>query len=255
MCKKLCIGALLAAVALVVVNKTWVGSHFRLWAKEAAAHVRDAVPPEQEIERLRMELSGLKGQDERSLDKVAQQALAVEKLEGQAAALKKDLARREKELKEMHAALASKEAQVVFHGERYARDKVADQLKLDFAAFEADEQVLESREAHLAELRKSLTINRRKLSELRVQRERMGTDLQRLETALAEERRHGAERERSLDDAGYRKLTGEIAEVRERVELLKKKRELRGEVEGPVRVNDQDVKLRERMTRRLGDVE
>jgi hypothetical protein len=260
MCKKVIVGVVVAIAALVAIKGTWLGSHFRLWAKQTAAEARERVSPEREIERLRMELSGLKSQDERFIDKVARQALAMEKLEGQTAGLKKDLARREKDLKEMHAVLAKKDAQVVFHGERYPREKVAEQLKLDFVSFEADEQVLESREAHLAEMRKSVTLNRRKLSELRVQRERMATELQRLETALAEERRTQAEQSRSLDDASYRRLTDEIAAVKERIELLKKKRELRGEViDGPVRAAEQqreeDAKLRARMTQRLGDAE
>jgi len=260
MCKKVVVGVAIAIAALVVINGTWLGSHFRLWAKKAAAEARERVRPEVEIERLRMELSGLKGQDERFIDKVARQALAVEKLEAQTEALRKDLVRREKELKEMHAALAKKDTQVSLRGERYPREKVAEQMRLDFVAFEADEQVLQSREAHLAELKKSLSLNRRKLSELRVLRERMATELQRLETALAQERRAQAEQARSLDDAAYRRLTDEITAVKERIELLKKKRELRGEVmEGPVRAAEQqreeDAKLKERMDRRFAEVE
>lgn len=259
MWKKILAGALAVVVALAVIKGTWVGSHLRLWAKTLGTHAREQVPPEREIERLRMELVGLKGLDERFIDKVARQALDTEKLEAQVAELKKDLARREKDLKAMHAALASKDEQVAYNGEKYPREQVVQQLKLDFVSFESDEEVLNSREAHLAELKRSLAINRRKLSELKVVRERMATELQRLETALAEERRVQAQQQATLDDASYRKLTAEISGVREQIELLKKKRELRGVVtDGPIRAaeqqREQDAKLKARMERRLSDV-
>src|SRR4051812_29558963 len=106
MCKKVVVGVAIALVALVEINGTWLGRHFHPWARKAAAEVRERVRPEVEIERLRMELTGLKGQDERFIDKVARQALQVEKLEADTEALRKDLVRREKDLKEMHAALA-----------------------------------------------------------------------------------------------------------------------------------------------------
>lgn len=259
MWKKLLVGALAVVVALAVVKGTWLGSHLRLWAKNLGAQAREQVPPEREIERLRMELTGLKGLDERFIDKVARQALDVEKLEAQVGELKKELTHREKELKAMHAALASKDEQVSYNGEKYPREQVAQQLKLDFVSFESDEEVLKSRQAHLSELKRSLTINRKKLSELKVVRERMATELQRVETALSEERRVQAQQDATLDDASYRKLTTEINSVREQIELLKKKRELRGVVtDGPIRAaeqqREQDAKLKARIERRLGDV-
>jgi hypothetical protein len=258
MLKKILIGLAIALAAGLALKYTWAGSHVRLSIQKWAKAAKKAVPLEREIERLQMELSQLSSQDERFLDKVAHQALAVEKLETQIAHLKKDLAQREAQVRAMHVALATKDAQVVYNGERYSRDLMEQQLKLDFLALEADEQVLQSRTEHLLELKKSLTMNRRKLSDLKLQRERMATELQRLETAVAVERRIKQEEEATIDDSEYAKLSSEIAQVRDQVQLLKMKRELRKEMgEGPVRAQErqreEEAKLLQRMAQRFAD--
>jgi hypothetical protein len=258
MLKKILIALAIALVAGLAIKHTWAGSHMRLSLQKWATAAKKAVPLEREIERLQMELNHLSGQDERFLDKVAHQALAVEKLETQIANLKKDLAQREAQVRAMHVALATKDAQVIYNGERYTRDTMEQQLKIDFLGLEADEQVLHSRTEHLMELKKSLLLHRRKLSELKVQRERMATELQRLETAVAVERRIKREEESSIDDTQYRKLAEEIAAVRDQVQLLKTKRELRNEMgEGPVRAQErqreEEAKLRQRMAERFAN--
>jgi len=254
--KKIIVGVIVAVGLLVALKGTWAGSHLKLtfhkWGKKAVA----SVPLEREIERLQMEVTDLGRQDERFLDKVAHQALAVEKLEAQVGTQKKHVARREADVKAMHTALANKDAQVTFQGERYPRAAMEQQLKLDFLTLEADEQVLQSREQHLMELKKGLALNRQKWSELKVQREQMAAELQRLETAVVTERRARAEQTAKIDDRDYRKLSEGIAAVRDRVNLLKKKRELRGELgEGPVRAierqRQEEAKLRSRMAQRF----
>ena len=254
MLKKLAVAFIVIAVAVVAVKGTWIGSHFRLWARQAGQRVKDAIPPEREIERLKMELAGLRSSDERVVDTVARQAVQADRLDRQAVALRADLAKREKDLRAMHEALATKGEQVSYNGAQYGREKVEKQLRLDFAAFEADEEVLKSREAHLDELRKGLAMNRRKLGELKLQRERMATELQRLETGLAEERRAQAMQGATVDDSAYRRLTDDLEAVKERVALMKARRELRGQPdEGPIRAAEkaraQDERIKARLSR------
>lgn len=253
MFKKLLVAAIVVVVVVGAVKGTWLGSHFRLWAKTTGQRLKDAVPPEREIERLKMELGDLRAQDERVLDAVARQTVEADKLHAKAETLRKDIARREKDLKAMHVALETKGEEVAYNGTSYPRADMEKQLRLDFAAFEADEALLKSREAHLAELRKSLAMNKRKLGELKTSRERMATDIQRLETALAEERRAQAMDAGSVDDSAYSRLTEDLDAVKERVALLKAKRELRGQPdEGPVREREKTREIDDRMKARLG---
>ncbi len=254
--KKLVITGFVLAGVYALISNTWIGSHLRLWAKNAAARVQASVTPEREVERLRMEVGSLKTQDERLINKVAQQSVEADKLEALAASQRKDLVKREASLKAMHAALATKESLVSLHGEKFARAEVEKQLRADFEAFEKDEEHLKSREAYLAELKRGLALNKTKLAELRVQREKMLTELQRLETAIAEERRAEAARASVIDDAAHRKIQAEIEAVKDRVAAMSKARQLRGELDGPVKAAEQRqeeaARIKARIEQRLG---
>src|SRR5262249_3053957 len=101
-------------------------------------------------------------------------------------------------------------------------------------------------------------INRKKLSNLKVVREQMATELQRLETALAHERQIQAEQQATLDDASYIELRKSVDAIRDKIELMKTKRELKGEAKsGPVRAaevqREQDAKPDKYLEPRFGD--
>ena len=61
----------------------------------------------------------------------------------------------------------------------------------------------------------------------------MLNELQRLETALAEERQAQAASRSTIDDAGYLKIQADMESVRDRIEILKESRKLRGELHVP----------------------
>jgi len=82
-------------------------------------------------------------------------------------------------------------------------------------------------------------MNRKKLAELKLVRQQMKTELERLETALAQERQNQAMEQNTLDDASYQKLRKDVDSVRDKMEVLKQKRVLKGEVDGPVRADEQ----------------
>jgi hypothetical protein len=254
--KKLLVTGLVLAGAYALISNTWVGSHLRLWAKSTAARVQSSVSPEREVERLRMEVQALKSQDERLINKVAQQAVEADKLEEAVAAQRKDLARREASMKAMHTALALEGSLVSLHGEKFPRAEVEKQLRLDFEAFEKDEELLRAREAHLAEVKRGLEANKASLSNLRVQREKMLADLQRLETALAEERRAEAVRATAIDDSGHQKIQAEIEAVKDRVAAMTRAREIQGSLEGPIKAaekrQEEALRIKARIEQRLG---
>ena len=95
MSKKIVIAAVAVVVALVVIKTTWIGSHARLWKKQVSEYAASKIAPEQEIQRLKMELEQPGQEDERHFHKVATQIVEVQKIETQVAAMKKDLDERE----------------------------------------------------------------------------------------------------------------------------------------------------------------
>jgi chromosome segregation ATPase len=239
MCKKVLIAAIAVVVGLAVVKGTWLGSHLRLRANKIRSWAQQQIPPEQEIARLRMELKNLERDDDKHYDKVARLAVQVDKMEREVKHLRGKIDKQEANLKKLHEDLAGNVEFVLHEGSRYTKDD----LRNDALAFKAAEENLKSKEANLQAKRKLLAIEKKKLSELRTNREQMATQLQQLETALAEERQAQAASESTIDDSAYRNLRRQMESVRDRIELLKKKRELRGEF----RVNDtKDEQARQR---------
>jgi chromosome segregation ATPase len=259
MCKKVLIATLAVVFGLAVVKGTWIGSHLRLNFTKARTWVNDRVPPEQEIARLRMELDNLGKDDEKYFDQVARQVTAVKRMEHKVGTMKRDLSGREASIRDMRAALAKdKEADVVsYNDNRYDRSDLQEQVRRDAQNFLADEATLKSKEQHLQSMRKSLAINKKKLSDLKLVREQMGTELQKLETALAEERQAQAQAASTLDDADYLRIRKDMDSIRDKIEFLKTKRELKGEATtGPVKaaekVREQEVKLDKQIEARFG---
>jgi peptidoglycan hydrolase CwlO-like protein len=239
MFKKVLIATLAVVFGLAVIKGTWLGSHLRLNCSKVRAWVKDRVPPEQEIARLRMEIDNLSRSDDEYYHKVAEQTVQVRKLERAVESLKKELGRRETTLKEMHEALAVTGELVSYNGNSYNRSELREQFRIDGRTFEADESTLKSKEEKLKAMKRNLSINLKKLNDLKVVRQQMSTELQNLETVLAEERQAQAQAESTLDDAAYQRIRKDMDSIRDKIELLKTKRELKGEASnGPVRVRE-----------------
>jgi len=257
MCKKVVIAALAVVVALAVVKGTWLGSHIRLWKQNLRTAIRDRVPPEQEIQRLRMELANLDREDDKHFDKVARQGVDLQKLEREVSLLKKDLVNRENSIRNLKTSLTGNEEFVTVGGERFSRTDVKTQLRLSAQSFQVEEERLHSKEAQLASKRQVYEINKKKLSELKLARQQMLTDLQRLETALVEERQAQAQEAGTLNDTHYIKIRKEMDTVRDKIEVLKQTRVLKREVQGPVRAaeerKEENTKLDSYIESRFGE--
>jgi septal ring factor EnvC (AmiA/AmiB activator) len=239
MCKKVLIAAVAVVVALAVVKGTWLGSHIRLWRQNLQTAIHNRIPPEQEIQRLRMELENLSREDEKFFDQVARQSVQVKKIENQVAQVKKDLAERENRIRALKTSLTGEGQYVTVNGEQYRRELVKTDLRTSAAAFQVEEERLHSLEGQLAAKRQVYDLNKKKLSELKLARQQMLTELQRLETALAEERQAQAQEAGTLDDASYLKIRKDMDSVRDKIEFLKTKRQLKSEVRGPVRAAEE----------------
>jgi len=231
MCKKVLIAALAVVVGLAVIRGTKPGSYLRLWANKAVCTVKESIPPEQEIARLRMELKGLERDDDQHYDRVARMTVAVQNMEREVATFRAKLGKEEASIRKVREELSGNVEFVLFEGSRYTRDD----LRTAALEFKTAEEALKSKEENLQAKRKHLALEKKKLTELRTTREQMGTDLQRLETALAEERHAQAASESTIDDSNYRRLSQEMKAVRDRIEVLKEKRKLRGELRVPTK--------------------
>jgi chromosome segregation ATPase len=240
MCKKVLIAAVAVVVALAVVKGTWLGSHLRVWKKSFREAVAERVTPEHEIARLRLELDNLGKADDKYYDQVAREIVAVGKADKQVAKLKADLDERAGRIKAMKASLDGNDQLVTFNGSRYSKDEMQAQLRLSAESFRVDEQTLRSKEQQLAAMKQQLEMNKKTLASLQLKRQEMATELTKLETALQEERTAQAQQRNTIDDANYLRIRKDLDTLKDRIDVLKTKRELKGEANGgPVRATEQ----------------
>jgi hypothetical protein len=236
MCKKVLIAALAVVFGLIVIKGTWLGSTLRMKFNNACQAVKDRVPPEQEIQRIKAELVQLQKDDDKYYDQVARQTVSVKKQEREVAILKKNLAERETAIRAMREAVARGGEEIAYNGDKYSKSDLQDQIRRDGQLFLADEALVKSKSEGLKAAQKSLAINQKKLDDLKLVREKMATELQELETALAEERQAEAQEQSTLDDAAYLRLRKDIEATKDKIEFLRTKRTLKHKSDnGPVR--------------------
>lgn len=243
MCKKVLIATLAVVVALAVVKGSWLASHVRCWKQQLTTAIDERIPPEQEIARLEMELTNLAREDDKHFDKVARQAVEVANLEKKVTSRKKKLTEAETKIRSLRTTVSDD------------RDALV-RLRGLAAQFEADELTLKSMEEELTAKRQAYNANHKKLSEMRLVRQQMKTELQRLKTALVVERQAQAQEANTLDDAEYIKARKDLDSLRNKIDVLKKKRELKAEVQGFDAVSEerreQDARLDKFIEKRFG---
>jgi len=236
MCKKLLIAALAVVAAVAVVKWTWVGSHARLWSKNAQHWVKNQVKVETEIHRLRNEVESLDREDRVALDLVARQRLDVRAAEEKLEKNKAEVARLHKRITELRAALKAPDAdavqQVSYNGSTYPRDKAEQQVSVDFELYKPLKASVAAQEKGLAALRKSLAQNEQKLFSGKQRRQEMMTQLQELENELAEVRLAQIANNTVVDDSGYGRVQRDIQSLKKRLAVEKEKLKLEGTLNG-----------------------
>jgi len=197
-----------------------------------------------------MELSNLQREDEKHFDKVARLAVDVDNAEKSVSRLRTNLEKQETRILKLKGELGDGEF-VNLDGRKYTKTD----LRLDAIAFKNAEGNLKTQEARLEAQKRLLSLERKKLAELKNKRDEMATELQKLETALVEERQAQAASESTIDDSSYRQIRKDMDSLRDKIEVLKKKRELRGEFQPAVdatKPSEQDVQADKYLETRFG---
>src|SRR5262245_41733784 len=122
MCKKIVIAALAVGLGLAVVKGTWLGSHARMRASKIFNSVKQSIPPEQEIARLRMEQKGLERDDDKHYDKVARMMVRVAALEREVGQIRTNLTKEEARIRGLREELTGNVEFVLHGGSRYTKE-------------------------------------------------------------------------------------------------------------------------------------
>jgi hypothetical protein len=251
------VAALAVLAAVVVIGGRKLTSYCRYGTSQARTWFENNIPPEQEIARLRMELNNLARDDGRYFEKVARQGVEVEKMEKRVATLREKLGAEEGRIRAMKGSLIGEGEFVTYNGGRYSRTNLQAELRVSAGRFQAEEATLQSMQDQLSAKKQAYELNRKKLSELKLARQKMATELQQLETSLAKERQAQAESENTLDEASYLRIRKEMDAIGTRIRVMTKERELKNEVNSPIRSDekkrDDDAKLDKYLDTRFGD--
>jgi peptidoglycan hydrolase CwlO-like protein len=225
MFKKVLIATVAVVFGLALIKGTWLWSHARQKYNGVCAWVKDQVPLEQEIKRLRQELTDLAQQDSRFYDSVARLSVDVDTKEAEVQKLRTTVQRKEAQIRKIKNELRDGIESVSYNGSRVTRSD----LRGMAISFKNAEESLKIKEASLEAKKGLLAVERKKLAELKNTREAMATELDRLEADLAREREIQAASKSTIDDSGYKRQQKSIEALRYRLNVIKKNRELRGE--------------------------
>jgi len=240
--KKVLIAAVAVVVALVVINFTRLGSHIRLWKKQAVVYIQSQVPPEQEIARLEMELKDLEKTDAQHYHKVAVQRVETKEYEKQVDSLRDKVSADEKRILALETSLASKGELVTYESKQFSRDALTNEVRLAARSFQIEEAQLKAMDQTLKAKKDSLSINENKLANLKLARANMHKDLAELRAALETERQAAAAEKDTLDDASYTQTRGALNEIAKKIKVMREERNIRGEVNNPVRAHEERKK-------------
>lgn len=241
MTKKIIIAVVAVVVALAVINFTWLGSHFRSWWRETAQRVERSVPLDREIKRLEMEIDNLKSEKDRLFDEMLRRGVEVKKLEVVVKADQAKLAQAEKSIYAMKQSLKASGEYVTYLDKEFKRDVLQDDLRRLGANFRLDERTVQSKEEQLALKRKAYENHRKVYAEIELARQEMATELERLKTEFAREQELQAS-EKKVATPGFERVRNDMDKLRGRIEELKMRRELKGDVDGPVRAHERRMK-------------
>jgi len=229
--------------------RDWVGETFvSMFSKQEAP---ESIPPEKKIAAARLRLDELAREDDRAFQKVAEQIVKVQNLENEVKAGREKLAKEESRIAARSASLDKADKFVVHQGERYETKQFRDELRAAAARFQTEEQMLQSKEEQLNLCKKNLEISRKQLSDRKLTRQKMRTELERLETALAAARQAQAAEQNTLDDSGYEEVRKEIDAICNTMEVMKQKQILKTEIDGPVHDVEQRKEQEEAIDRYL----
>lgn len=235
MCKKIGIAVVAVLIGLFVVKKTEFGSWLKVCCRDARAAIRNQIPLESEIARLKSELANLDKSDARHYDAVAEKVVVVDNLRKEIAKTRVNLEEQERSIKVMNDDLKSNRDTFVYSGTSYPREKVEKQLRSDFESFKRAQATLEAKQKKLEALEEGLSKAREQLREMKNVRKDMEIELARLEAELENLNLAKLRSDVRLDDSDYSRIREGMNRVRDRINVQVESIKLQGEFGGPIR--------------------
>lgn len=229
MCKKL--GIMVAIVAALALGLKWTGasSYTNTAFNKIKNQVKGQVPLEFEIERLRNEVAQLMPDMKKNLAVVADEMVAVKKLQSEIKITRENLDKQKTSLLTMTQDLKTNSTFITYNGKQYPADRIQQKLARDFASYQLAEKELAAKEQLLETKERGLDAAREQLAGMKSQKERLELQVAQLETELKQLRLTQSQTEFTFDDSQLSRCKEILSDVRTRLEVEKTTVELEGQ--------------------------
>jgi len=214
--------AAVVAALVALCSFTSLGSYLYLAYHKASGIVYNAVPPEVEIDRLKLEVSRIDGDVQKAFGPIAEQQVAVENLKKEVANGRVNLDTKKKNLMTMKTDLESGTRTVNYGGKDYSADAIRAKLSRDFETYKVSEQALKQKEALLEAKTKAVDAALQQLKEMQAQRDQLQVELARMEAELQTVRVAETQSKIQLDDSRLAHINASMKALNDRIEAEKK---------------------------------
>lgn len=255
MCKKLGVAALALVAAVFVLGKLDLLWHVKDHVRKARAEIRNQIPTEDKLARLKSELGNLRPEKTRHLNVIAEEVVRIEKLEQEIGKTKANLVTWGENIKALKDALKNENAVFVTLGtEKLAREKVEASLARRWEAFKDAEESLKSQEELLSRRREKLEVAQTKLRTMEAKEKEMRAKVEKLEIELAKLREAQMVNDVTIDDSEFSRVLKLFNEIEEQVAKEKKVLELQKGVDTDKRI-EEVLNEKSRVERAIKEVE
>jgi chromosome segregation ATPase len=205
--------ALAIVAALFVLHKLDLDSYLKVAWNNAKHGVKDAIPPEVKIERLRDEIAKLPAAERQVRSQIASEMVEVKKLRDQITEAKANLDKREAALKDLRGELEKGTAFVTLDNQKIPREKVEASLARQWKSFKAAKDAVKSQEDLLKSREEALDVAKAKLDTMQDKRKEMEAKVEKMELELRKLRLAQTKHDIPVDDsqlASVLKLMDEV---------------------------------------------
>lgn len=226
LCKKLAVTAASVVAGLVLLQWSGLNSYTSTAWNKIKGHAKAGVPIEFEIERLRNEVAQLVPDMKKNFSVIAEEMVAVENLQKDISVTRANLDKNRQNLLTMKDDLKKGTASIVYDGRPYSSERVREKLERDLATFKVAESELRTKEQLLDAKERSLEAAREQLNSLKAQKQELEIQVAQLEAELKTIRLAECKNKVHFDDSQLSRCKAALAEIRDRLNVEKKKGEL-----------------------------
>jgi peptidoglycan hydrolase CwlO-like protein len=228
MFKKLGFIAAALGAGLFLVHMAGLTSYTSTLGSQLTKNFKRQVPLEFEIERLRHEVSQIMPEMKKNFGVIAEEMVAVENLQKDVNTLQANLGKQKENLLTMSKDLESGTQVIYYDNKPFKAERIREKLKHDYASFQVCESELKTKEALLDARQRSLDAAREQMSTLKSQKQDLEVQLAQLEAELKNVRLAQTRNKVHFDDSQLARCKATLAEIRDRLNIEKKKSELEG---------------------------